>query len=101
MPLQYGVDLPLGLEAQARYADDDGAIVGALSEDTYYELCAGAGRALFTLGHEIGHANIHPEELVDRRLAHVDSTGLDRGVVDGHKPYLDTEWQRMGSLQRC
>jgi len=95
--LQYGVEnLPSGLEAQAHYSMDEGAIVVVLTETTYEDLAAGTGRALFTVAHEIGHAVLHPNELVERRLANVDSQALHRGTVAGHKPFMDTEWQANG-----
>jgi hypothetical protein len=97
MRLQYGIeDLAPGLEAQAHYSVDEEAIVVALTEATYEDLRAGTGRALFTVGHEIGHAVLHPTELVDRRLAAVDSRALHRGTLGGHKAFMDTEWQANG-----
>lgn len=95
--LQYGVEiLPPGIEAQAHYAVDEEAIVVVLSEDTYSDLRRGTGRALFTLCHEIGHAVLHPTELVDRRLAAMDEGALHRGASPTHKSFLDTEWQANG-----
>src|SRR5450432_3740745 len=95
--LQYGVDdLPSGLEAQAQYSPDEEAILVVLTEGTYADLRAGTGRALFTLAHEIGHAVLHPNELVNRRLSAVDSRALHRGAVGGHKAFMDTEWQANG-----
>jgi uncharacterized protein DUF955 len=97
MRLQYAVEeLPLGLEAQAYYSVEEAAIVVALTEATYKDLRAGLGRALFTLGHEIGHAVLHPVELLDRRLAAVDSRAFHRGRLSGHKAFMDTEWQANG-----
>lgn len=94
MRLQYAVEeLAPGLEAQAYYSVGESAILVALTEATYEDLRAGNGRALFTLGHEIGHAVLHPEELVDRRLAAVDSRALHRGRLGGHQAFMDTEWQ--------
>jgi IrrE N-terminal-like domain len=95
--LQYAVeDLPTGLEAQAYYSTDETAIVVALTEDSYEALSAGAGRALFTVAHEIGHAVLHPLELVERRVASADARALHRGTVGGHKAFMDTEWQANG-----
>jgi hypothetical protein len=95
--LQYGVeDLPSGIEAQAHYSVEEKAIVVVLTEATYEDLRAGTGRALFTVGHEIGHAVLHPTELVERRLADVDSRALHRGNAAGHKAFMDTEWQANG-----
>jgi hypothetical protein len=97
MRLQYGVeDLPAGLEAQAHHSVEENAIVVVLTEATYEDLRAGMGRALFTLCHEIGHAVLHPVELVDRRLAAVDARALHRGTLGGHKAFMDTEWQANG-----
>jgi hypothetical protein len=97
MRLQYGIeDLAPGLEAQAYYSVHEGAIVVALTKMTYDDLRAGIARALFTLCHEIGHAVLHPTELVDRRLAAVDSRALHRGTIGGHKAFMDTEWQANG-----
>jgi hypothetical protein len=97
LPLQYAVEeLPAGIEAQAHYSVDEGAIVVALVEATYGDLRAGTGRALFTVAHEVGHAVLHAKELVERRLANVDSRALHRGAVGGHKPFMDTEWQANG-----
>lgn len=95
--LQYGVEeLPAGIEAQAHYSVDEQAIVVVLTAATYDDLRMGTGRALFTVGHEVGHAVLHPKELVERRLAAVDSRALHRGAVGGHKPFMDTEWQANG-----
>ena len=100
--LQYGVDsLPSGIEAQAHDSPDEEAIVVVLAEATYDDLRSGTGRALFTLGHEIGHAVLHPTELVDRRLAAVDSRALHRSTPGEHKPYMDTSGKQTGSLRPC
>jgi GNAT superfamily N-acetyltransferase len=95
--LDYAVeDLAPGLEAQAYYAVEEESIVVALTEATYDDLRLGIGRALFTVGHEIGHAVLHPAELVDRCVTTVDSRALHRGGVVTHKPFVDTEWQANG-----
>jgi Zn-dependent peptidase ImmA (M78 family) len=39
---------------------------------------------------------LHPTELVDRRLAQVDSRALHRGTFGDHKAFMDTEWQANG-----
>lgn len=97
LPLQYAVeDLPGGIEAQAHYSLEERSIVVALAETTYEDLRAGTGRALFTVAHEIGHAVLHPNELVERRIANVDSRALHRGAGGGHKAFMDTEWQANG-----
>jgi hypothetical protein len=97
LPLQYGAEqLPTGLEAQAYYSTEETAIVVALTEDSYRALSAGFGRALFTLAHEIGHAVLHPQELLERRIASVDARALHRGTAGGHKAFMDTEWQANG-----
>jgi hypothetical protein len=97
LPLQYAVEeLPAGIEAQAHYSMEEGAIVVALAEGTYDDLRAGTGRALFTVAHEIGHAVLHPNELVGRRIANVNPRALHRGAVGGHKAFMDTEWQANG-----
>ena len=95
--LQYGVaDLPSGIEAQAHYSVDEAAIVVVLTEATYDDLRAGTARSLFTVGHEIGHAVLHPTELVERRLAEFDTRAFHRGTLGGHKAFMDTEWQANG-----
>lgn len=95
--LQYGIeDLPAGLEAQAHYSVEEEAIVVVLTGATYDDLRTARGRALFTVAHEIGHAVLHPTELVDRRVADVDSRALHRGTLGGHKAFMDTEWQANG-----
>jgi hypothetical protein len=97
LQLEYGVEeLPPGLEAQAHFSIEEGAIVVELTPSTYEDLRLGIARALFTLCHEIGHAILHPAELVDRRLAAANGTALHRGAVAAHPHYKDTEWQANG-----
>jgi hypothetical protein len=95
--LQYAVEsLVSGIEAQAYYSVDEEAVVVALSETTYERLHAGTTRALFTVGHELGHAVLHSAELVDRRLAAFESRALHRGSPRTHPAFMDTEWQANG-----
>jgi hypothetical protein len=96
IPLKYGVEsLPLGFEAHAHFSSDEGAIVVAMAEETYGDLEAGVPRALFTLAHEIGHAVLHAQELVDRGLGPPSAASLARPVA-AHRIFLDTEWQANG-----
>lgn len=93
IPLIGGAEeLPLGIEAQARYDARNEEIVVALEKRTYAELRRAAPRAVFTVAHEIGHAVLHAAELVDRGLAAPDPRAMQRALPE-HKPYHDTEWQ--------
>jgi hypothetical protein len=88
-------NMPPGLEANARYVPEERLIVVALDQATYDELLRNGPRAVFTLAHEIGHAVLHTEELVDRALNPPDLSAMNRAQPT-HKPYLDTEWQANG-----
>jgi IrrE N-terminal-like domain len=94
IPLTYHTgELPPGVEAQARYEKDDNVIALTLSPETYAELERDKPRARFSLGHEIGHIVLHPNELL--RLATIPHTtaALLRATAPDHPIYLDTEWQ--------
>jgi hypothetical protein len=92
--LTYAVEaVPPGVEAHTRYDSENDEIVIALSETTYAALENDDPRSKFTLTHEIGHAVLHPAELV--RLSQIPHTqvALLRGINATHPMYKDTEWQ--------
>jgi hypothetical protein len=94
IPLSYATkEFPAEVEAATRYDGDANEIVITLAEETYRELEAGDTRARFTLAHEIGHAILHPQELV--RLSQIPHTqaSLLRGRFATHQICQDTEWQ--------
>lgn len=85
--VRYGVcEMPLGVEARTSFFN--GAYSLDLSSATYEGLEAGAGRAAWTVCHEIGHIVLHREEL--KLLEGVHQRMLNRGK---HKVYEDTEYQ--------
>lgn len=96
IPLTYAVeDLPAGVEAQTRYERDRGCITIALSPATYAALEGGEARATFSVAHEIGHAVLHTEELVELSQIPHKTAAMLRGQAD-HAVYFDTEWQAHG-----
>jgi hypothetical protein len=90
LPVVGAVRSGLFAEAQCQYNKRDKRIEVALSESTFDRLCEGNARALFTLGHEAGHAVLHPRELVSLREL---PQALLRGGRGDHQRYFDTEWQ--------
>lgn len=94
--LDYAVEhLELGIEAEARYEAESGAIVVSLCPETYSGLEEEQARHRFTVFHEIGHAVLHPSELVrlSRIPRHQAQAALHRGVFENLPPYQDVEWQ--------
>ena len=95
--LQCGVEpLPQGLQGLTYHSVEDEEIVVVLTTETYRQLCAGGARALFTVGHEVGHAFLHPAELVDLARVGARPGVLRKGEVESHRTYMDTEWQANG-----
>lgn len=92
--LAYNVaDLSPGREAATEYLPDAGEIEISLSPKTYGELLAGNGRALFSLGHELGHAFMHVQELAALERFPEARVALYRGEFAGLRPFRDVEWQ--------
>jgi hypothetical protein len=94
VPLDYDVKaFPPGVEALTLYESQSRKIIVILSESTYELLELNDPRARFSLAHEIGHAILHPAELV--RLSHIPHSraALFRAVLPEHPVYRDTEWQ--------
>jgi len=84
--------LPSGIEALAMHDKGSDEIIVALSPETYADLENDHPRARFSLCHELGHAVLHPRELLAlSRIPHVEAA-LMRGAST-HPPYQDTEWQ--------
>ncbi len=94
VPLDYEVkNFPSGIDALARYEEQEQEIVVTLSESTYENLEGGDPRARLTLCHEIGHAVLHTRELLRlSRISHREAALL-RGEKPSHKTYQYTEWQ--------
>lgn len=93
IPLEYHVeDLPLGVEAETRFIQNNGlgVIEIVLGSKTYDCLEGQQPRARFSLAHEIGHAALHTVELIEGAL----SRAQEPAVVDEDIPaYMDMEWQ--------
>lgn len=90
--------LPAGVEAEARFeageGDQGGEFCLCLTEDTYDWLESGERpRALFSVGHELGHVVLHAAQL--RRLSRFphSPSALRRARQPQHASYMDTEWQ--------
>jgi len=93
IPIDYATKEHLPREGLTIFDSDDGMILVALRESTYLSLEREDPRARYTLAHEVGHAVLHPEELVRLgRIPHWEAA-MHRGAAPDHPPYLDTEWQ--------
>jgi uncharacterized protein DUF955 len=92
--LSYAVEeLEPGIEAEARFERDCGEIVVCLTPLTYEQLEQDYPRSRFSVFHEIGHAVLHPAELIGLSRKPRDQAALQR-VSYGHLlPYQDAEWQ--------
>lgn len=90
--LSYGVvELPLGVEARARYEQDTSTIAVELSPTAYANLENHQGRARHTLHHEIGHVVLHTEQLL--RIAVIPHAEAEMARTSTHQFCEDTEWQ--------
>ncbi|WP_437982911.1 ImmA/IrrE family metallo-endopeptidase [Sorangium sp. So ce117] len=94
IPLDFAVnELPQGLEGLAMHDSEQEKILVVLSVPTYVALLRGEPRARFSVAHEIGHAVLHPTELIRlSRIPHK-TAALKRGEWSTHPDYMDTEWQ--------
>jgi uncharacterized protein DUF955 len=92
--LETGVgDLPPAIEAQARFLPQLMTIEILLSVATYSQVLSRHARGLFSLCHELGHAVMHPKELMRlSRLPHATAAML-RASADALPAYRDCEWQ--------
>lgn len=95
IPLDYAVNqLPSGVEGLTMHDENKRKIVVVLSTESYELLESEDYRARFSLFHEIGHAVLHTQELIDwARIPHQTAVALLRGTEPAHADYLDTEWQ--------
>jgi hypothetical protein len=92
VPMTVGVE-KLTTEALTRWNPDSGKLELLLSEEWYPRLCEGYARASFTVGHELGHAVLHTQTLLELGDLNLKSqAALHRGLKD-HPTYRDTEWQ--------
>ncbi len=92
--LDWGVvELPYGVEGRTRYDEDRDQIVIEISTQTYEGLENGHGRAIITVGHEISHAALHPDQLI--RISQIPHAqmALARATGPRHRHFEDTEWQ--------
>lgn len=96
-PLTYGTvpHLPQGVEAITYLNRDKDAIQIDLVETTYRALERNEPRALFTVAHEIGHAVLHADTVVDMATMPHGSAALMRGA-SSHQVFEDSEWQADG-----
>lgn len=87
------VELPVGTEALTRYDAEKDRIIITLSSRAYADLEQDVPRARFSLGHEIGHAVLHPVELIRlSEIPHYESM-MARRVAPNHAACVDSEWQ--------
>ena len=86
-------DLEPGIEAEARYELHCGELVVVLTEETYVDLENDVPRARFSLFHEIGHAVMHPNELVKLSRIPRNLAALHRGGFTHLRPFENVEWQ--------
>lgn len=91
--LDYEVaDMPPAIEGQTYFDKDEKRIVIALSAPTYRALEDETPRARFSVCHELGHAVLHPNIVIQKAsMPHV-KPSLQR-VRTEHPSYEDTEWQ--------
>lgn len=94
--LTYGVEeeLPGGALACATYDESENTIALILSEASYEDLeRRNAPRARFSLAHEIGHAALHADRLIE--ITRIDSVlrAMLRTDASATPLYRDSEWQ--------
>jgi hypothetical protein len=93
--LTYGVEqeLPDGALAAATYSEAADEISILLSDASYRDLERDGGRARFSVAHEIGHAVLHAEKLIEiTRIDHNRRIML-RSDSKATPVYKDSEWQ--------
>lgn len=92
VPMVIGVE-KLTTEALTRWNPDSEQLELLLSEEWYPKLCEGYSRASFTVAHELGHAVLHTDTLLELGDLNLKSqAALHRGLKE-HPIYRDTEWQ--------
>lgn len=93
--LTYAVtqELPDNALACAIYDEAAAEISIVLTASSYRELERNDGRARFSVAHEIGHAVMHADKLVQlNRIDHGRRTMM-RSDSEATPPYMDSEWQ--------
>ena len=94
IPINYCVeDLPRSAEALTRFYPEREEIEIVLSESTYNALECDHPRARFSLCHEIGHAVLHPAELIRISRFSMQELALFRQHQKPPPVYRDAEWQ--------
>ncbi|HEY0143637.1 MAG TPA: ImmA/IrrE family metallo-endopeptidase [Thermoanaerobaculia bacterium] len=95
--LSYGVEEVLedGALACAMYDEIEGerVITLLLSADSYEDLEKRGGRARFSVAHEIGHAVLHADRLIDITKIDHKRRAMLRSDATPTPPYRDSEWQ--------
>jgi hypothetical protein len=94
--LTYGVEeeLPGGALACATYDETENTIALILSAQSYDALeLRNATRARFSLAHEIGHAALHADRLIEITRVDRARRAMLRTDVSGTPIYRDSEWQ--------
>jgi Zn-dependent peptidase ImmA (M78 family) len=92
--LDYGVvNLPRGVEGRTQYDRERRKIAIELDAKTYEGLKTDQPRARMTVGHEMGHADLHTDLLLRISVIPHHQMALQRGSADPHPFYIDTEWQ--------
>lgn len=92
VPLNYHIDsrMPASCLAATRY--EDGELLISVSTETYANLRYGAGRARFSVCHELIHAFVHVDELMSASwITHHTHECFARGPR--HQFMFDSEWQ--------
>lgn len=92
IPMAIGVE-NLTTEALTRWNPESEQMELLLSKEWYPKLLEGYSRASFTVAHELGHAVLHTQTLLDLGDLNLQSqAALHRGHKE-HPIYRDTEWQ--------
>jgi hypothetical protein len=95
LSLSYGVEEALegGALACATYSETEGEIALILSAESYHDLeVRNGGRARFSVCHEIGHAVLHADRLVQITRIDHDRRAMLRAEVTT-PAYASSEWQ--------
>lgn len=88
-------DLQPGVLGESSFDERFGEFVIRLTPETYDQVMDDDPRALFTVLHELGHLELHPNELI--RLSRLPASHRDqafqRGKADRIPAYKNVEWQ--------
>jgi len=95
IPLTYGVEEEIEQNALAcaTYDAENKEIALVLSAASYAELERGHGRARFSVAHELGHAALHADKLVQLTKLDHHRRAMMRSDTAATPVYRDSEWQ--------